>query len=72
MSFISIAVLSKKTTSAETFLLSSAALANLTFMEPSVIVMMKKHNTVKVLVTAVKQQRAISIYIQDQVRENYV
>jgi hypothetical protein len=50
-------------------LLSSAALANLTFMEPSVVQLMRKHSTVKVLVAAVRQQRAISIYIQDQVRK---
>ncbi len=60
-------MLSKRTTSAETFLLSSAALANLTFMEPGVTAMMRRHGTVKVLVNAVKQQKAISIYIQDQV-----
>ena len=42
--------LSSCTKSAETFLLSSAALANLTFMEPTVVLMMRKHQTVKVLV----------------------
>jgi hypothetical protein len=64
-----ISALSKRTHSSETFLLSSAALANLTFMEPSVVQLMRKHSTVKVLVAAVRQQRAISIYIQDQVRK---
>ena len=42
--------LSSSTKSAETFLLTSAALANLTFMEPTVVLMMRKHQTVKVLV----------------------
>ena len=52
-------------------MLSSAALANLTFMEPSVALMMKRHSTVKVLINAVKQQKAISIYIQDQVSSHF-
>lgn len=63
----SLTCLSKNTKSAETFLLSSAALANLTFMEPSVVHLIQKHNSVKVLVDAVREQKAISIYIQDQV-----
>lgn len=37
-------------------------------MEPSVVLMMKRHGTVKVLISAVQKQQAISIYIQDQVR----
>ena len=60
--------LSKRTKSSETFLLSSAALANLTFMEPSVVGLMRRHSTVKVLVAAIRVQRTVSIYIQDQVR----
>ncbi len=60
--------MSKHTSSAETFLLSSAALANLTFMEPEVTGLMRRHGTVRVLVGAVRQQEAVSIYIQDQVR----
>ena len=64
----SISGLSKNTRSSETFLLSSAALANLTFMEPSVVQLMRRHNTVRVLVGAVRQQKSISIYIQDQVK----
>ena len=60
--------LSEQTRSAETFLLSSAALANLTFMESSVVNLMKAYNTVPVLVGAVlRQQKNVSIYIQDQV-----
>ena len=60
--------LSEKTRSAETFLLSSAALANLTFMESSVVSLMKSNGTVPVLVGAVlRQQKNVSIYIQDQV-----
>ena len=61
------AALSKRTKSSETFLLSSAALANLTFMEPSVVGLMRRHSTVKVLVAAIRLQRTVSIYIQDQV-----
>jgi len=63
----SLTALAKRTTSAETFLLASAALANLTFMEPEATALMKKHATVKVLVSAVRQHKTISIYIQDQV-----
>lgn len=36
-------------------------------MEPSVVHLIQKHNSVKVLVDAVREQKAISIYIQDQV-----
>ncbi len=84
--------LSQRTTSAETFLLSSAALANLSFMydfrgfciknivlfnailaisrsPAKVTAAMRHHGTVRVLVEAVAKQRAVSIYIQDQVRE---
>lgn len=66
--FFRLLALSKRTKSSETFLLSSAALANLTFMEPSVVALMRRHNTVKVLVAAIRLQRTVSIYIQDQVR----
>ncbi len=47
-------------------MLSSAALANLTFMEPGVVALMKKHHSVKVLLSAVRHSLP-SIYIQDQV-----
>jgi hypothetical protein len=68
--------LSAKTTSAETFLLSTAALANLTFMESGVVPLLRTYNTAKILVAAVKKQQGpkspkkglqVSIYIQDQV-----
>lgn len=69
--------LSAKTASAETFLLSSAALANLTFMEANVVPLLKTYNTAKILVTAINKQQgsekgqkrplSVSIYIQDQV-----
>ena len=65
-----LAALSKRTRSAETFLLASAALANLTFMEPSTVNLMIGHGTVDVLVSAGVDQPAskgASIYIQDQV-----
>ena len=48
-------MLCKNTNSAETFLLASAALANLTFMEPSAVHAMQRHETVKILVSAVMQ-----------------
>merc|ERR1712223_809861 len=51
----SLTVLCKNTNSAETFLLASAALANLTFMEPSAVHAMQRHETVKVLVSIVLQ-----------------
>ena len=49
--------LSAKTSSAETFLLSTAAIANLTFMEASVVPLLKNYNTAKILVNAVNQQQ---------------
>ena len=48
--------LSAKTTSAETFLLSTAALANLTFMEASVVPLLRNFSTAKVLVSAINKQ----------------
>ena len=48
--------LCESTSSAETFLLASAALANLTFMEPSAVHAMQRNGTVRVLVSAVCQQ----------------
>merc|ERR1719211_888613 len=49
----SLTVLCENTSSAETFLLASAALANLTFMEPSAVHAMQRHETVRVLVSAI-------------------
>ena len=74
--------LSAKTTSAETFLLSTAALANLTFMDSNVVPLLKNFSTAKILVAAINKQQgssklnqnllkkkplSVSIYIQDQV-----
>jgi len=53
----SLTSLSAKTTSAETFLLSTAALANLTFMEASVVPLLRNFNTAKVLVSAINKQQ---------------
>jgi len=79
----SLTSLSAKTTSAETFLLSTAALANLTFMDSNVVPLLKNFNTAKILVAAINKQQSsdknnlnllkkkvplsVSIYIQDQV-----
>lgn len=52
----SLTSLSAKTTSAETFLLSTAALANLTFMEASVVPLLRNFSTAKVLVSAINKQ----------------
>ena len=74
--------MSAKTTSAETFLLSTAALANLTFMDSNVVPLLKNFSTAKILVAAINKQQgssklnanllkkkplSVSIYIQDQV-----
>ena len=81
-SFIFSLGLSAKTTSAETFLLSTAALANLTFMDSNVVPLLKNFSTAKILVAAINKQQgssklnanllkkkplSVSIYIQDQV-----
>ncbi|XP_040568026.1 uncharacterized protein [Lepeophtheirus salmonis] len=60
--------LSSVTKSDETFLLASAALANLTFMEPIVVNAMKSHLTSQVLLKWIQNSKKdVSIYIQDQV-----
>ncbi|CAB4064875.1 unnamed protein product [Lepeophtheirus salmonis] len=60
--------LSSVTKSDETFLLASAALANLTFMEPIVVNAMKLHLTSQVLLKWIQNSKKdVSIYIQDQV-----
>ena len=58
---VTISVLCEKTNSAETFLLASAALANLTFMEPSAVHAMLRHETVRVLVSAVLHHPGTSL-----------
>ena len=59
----------KRTKSAETFLLGSAALANLTFMEPTTVDLMSRYGTVAVLVTAITSTsggggKGASVYVQ--------
>ena len=51
----------------ETFLLVTAALANLTFMSPLTSAAMKRANTVKALVKAVKSSPCTSLFAKDQV-----
>lgn len=51
----------------ETFLLSSAALANLSFLSPLVLTAMSKMDTVSVLLSFLSHNVQPSIYIQDQV-----
>ena len=63
---ISFLVLCEYTTSAETFLLASAALANLTFMEPSAVHAMQRHETVRVLVSTVLQGSKLYYHLQRQ------
>ena len=63
---ISFLVLCEYTTSAETFLLASAALANLTFMEPSAVHAMQRHETVRVLVSTVLQHSKLNYHLQRQ------
>ena len=58
-------VLCENTTSAETFLLASAALANLTFMEPSAVHAMQRHETVRVLVSTVLQHSKCNYYLKN-------
>ena len=58
--YVSFSGLSAQTSSAETFLLSTAAIANLTFMEATVVPLLKTYNTAKILVHAVNQQQMSS------------
>ena len=60
-------MLCKNTNSAETFLLASAALANLTFMEPSAVHAMQRHETVKILVSAVMQTGETYVYYLESI-----
>jgi len=52
---------------AETFLLSSAALANLSFLSPLILTAMSQMDTVSVLLSFLSHNVSPSIYIQDQV-----
>lgn len=51
----------------ETLLLSTAALANLTFSHVEAVPLMAKHNTAKVLVHATGARKDLSVFIQDQI-----
>ena len=51
----------------DTFLLVSAALANLTFMEPAAVVAMHVHGTATVLMRAVQASPFTSLFAKDQV-----
>ena len=62
--------MSAKTTSAETFLLSTAALANLTFMESSVVLLLKTYGTAKILVAAINKQQ--QSHQSNQIKKNLV
>lgn len=57
----------RRTISAETFLLASAALANLTFMAESAVTAMTRLGSAGVLINHPAASSAPSIYIQDQV-----
>ena len=50
----------------ETFLLVSAALANLTFMSPVTSTAMRQHQTVKILVKAVRAAPFTTLFAKDQ------
>jgi len=57
----------RSTKCAETFLLSSAALANLSFLSPLILTAMSQMDTVSVLLSFLSHNVSPSIYIQDQV-----
>ena len=68
--FIS-AELSGQTDAEETLLLSTAALANLTFSHSEAVQLMTKYRTAQVLVDASSQRsKDLSVFIQDQVRSS--
>ena len=57
----------RHTKCAEAFLLSSAALANLSFLSPLILTAMSQMDTVSVLLSFLSHNVSPSIYIQDQV-----
>ena len=59
--------LSGETETEETLLLSTAALANLTFSHAEAVPLMAKHNTAQVLVDATAARKDLSVFIQDQI-----
>lgn len=61
--------LSAETETEETLLLSTAALANLTFSHSEAVQLMTKYRTAQVLVQASGQRtKDLSVFIKDQVR----
>lgn len=59
--------LSAQTDAEETLLLSTAALANLTFSHSEAVQLMAKYRTAHVLVQASSLRKNLSVFIQDQV-----
>ena len=59
--------LSAGTDAEETLLLSTAALANLTFSHSEAVQLMAKYRTARVLVEASGHRKGLSVFIQDQV-----
>jgi hypothetical protein len=59
--------LSGQTETEETLLLSTAALANLTFSHSEAVQLMTKYHTAQVLVQATSFRKELSVFIQDQV-----
>ena len=57
----------RKPKCSETFLLSSAVLANLSFLSPLILTAMSQMDTVSVLLSFLSHNISPSIYIQDQV-----
>ena len=62
--------LARRTETEETLLLSTAALANLTFSHAEAVPLMAKYRTAQVLVRASSTRKELSIFIQDQVRSS--
>lgn len=59
--------LSEQTETEETLLLSTAALANLTFSHPEAVQLMVKYRTALVLVQSSSLRKELSVFIKDQV-----
>lgn len=62
--------LSKNSETEETLLLSTAALANLTFSHPEAVPLMAKYRTAQVLVRGLSLRKDLSIFIRDQVSKS--
>lgn len=61
--------LAERTRSAEIFLLASAALANLTFLDGGCVGAMRRAGTARVLLRAARGNPSISIFTKDQVSD---